>query len=72
MQKTIPSANQVRIALADLTMRQIDRLSELSGVPPTTIYKIKLGATTNPGIDTVRKVLPHLAKASRALVRRHP
>lgn len=51
--------------LAPLTMRQIDELSELSGVPSPTIYKIKLGTTENPGIDTVRRFLPHVATVLR-------
>ena len=41
-------------------MRQIDRLAELSGVPAPTIYKIKLKATKNPGIETLRRFLPHV------------
>lgn len=49
--------------LAPLTMRQIARLADLSGVPGPTIYKIKLGATENPGIGTLRRFLPHVAAA---------
>ncbi len=41
-------------------MKQIARLSELSGVGAPTIYKIKLGTTENPGIETLRKFLPHM------------
>jgi predicted transcriptional regulator len=60
----IPGADQVRAALAPLTLRQLDRLAELSGVPATTIYKIKRGETENPGIETLRKFVPHISAAS--------
>jgi len=62
----MPSAEEVRAALAPLTLKQIDRLAELSGVPPTTIYKIKRGETENPGVETLRKFLPHVATALEA------
>lgn len=47
-------------------MKQLEKLAELSGVPMTTIYKIKLGDTENPGLETVRKFAPHIAAASQA------
>lgn len=62
METNIPGAADVREALAPLTLRQLDRLAELSGVPATTIYKIKRGETENPGIETLRKFLPHVAE----------
>lgn len=62
----LPSAEEVRSHLAPLTMKQIGRLSELSGVPSTTIYKIKRGETDNPGMETVRKFLPHIASSIEA------
>ena len=43
-----------------MTLRQVGRLAELSGVPATTIYKIKRGETENPGIETVRKFMRHV------------
>jgi predicted transcriptional regulator len=68
MEHTLISAEQVRAKLANLTMKQIDHLAGLSGVPAPTIYKIKLGNTENPGVDTVRKFMPHVeaAEAYRA------
>lgn len=60
----IPSVSVVRQSLAALTMRQLEKLAELSGVPMTTIYKIKLGDTENPGIETVRKFAPHISAAA--------
>ena len=63
MDLKFPSAEQVREALSGLTLRQLDRLAELSCVPMTTIYKIKRGETKNPGIETLRKFAPHIAQA---------
>jgi hypothetical protein len=63
MDIALPSMDEVRAALAPLTMKQIDRLAELSMVPAPTIYKIKLGTTENPGLETLRKFLPHIQAA---------
>ena len=62
----IPTAADIRSALAPLTMRQLDVLESLSGVPATTIYKIKLGVTSNPGLETVRAFAPHIIDAAAA------
>lgn len=35
-------------------------LAVVSGVPYFTLTKIARGTITNPGIDTVNKLLPHL------------
>jgi transcriptional regulator with XRE-family HTH domain len=64
MELDIPSAAVVRQALADLSLKQLEKLAELSGVPMATIYKIRLGDTENPGIETVRKFAPHITAAS--------
>jgi hypothetical protein len=61
MDTSLLSAEQVRVALAPLTLKQVDRLAQLSGVPAPTIYKIKRGETMNPGIETVGKFMPHVA-----------
>ena len=66
MDGTIPSAEQVRAALAPLNGRQLERLADMSGVPFATIYKVKLGETSNPGIETVRRFFPHIAAAAAA------
>lgn len=60
MDTTLISAEEVRAKLAPLTLRQIDRLAELSSVPAPTIYKIRLGVTANPGIETVGMFLPYV------------
>jgi hypothetical protein len=56
----------VRAALAPLTLKQLDVLEELSGVPATTIYKIKRGETANPGLETVRQFVQHIEQAASA------
>ncbi|MBP7501191.1 MAG: hypothetical protein KA784_00225 [Aquabacterium sp.] len=58
--KPIPSTADIRASLAVFSRKQLDDLGELTGVPATTIYKIKRGVTLDPGIETVRKLLPHL------------
>ena len=65
MDTNIPSVEEVRAALLPLTLRQIDRLAELSTVPASTISKIKYGATINPGIETVGMFMPHIAAVLR-------
>jgi len=60
METTILTAEDVRTALAPMTLRQIDRLAQLSGVPAPTIYKIKLNVTANPGIETVGLFWPYV------------
>lgn len=62
----IPRAEDVRAALAPFTLKQLDRLYELSGVPVPTLYKIKRGEIANPGIETVAKFLPHVDAALQA------
>lgn len=63
MKKNLMTAADVRERLSPLNIKQVDRLSELSGVPPSTIYKIKMGKTGNPGIETVRQFLPFVTAA---------
>jgi len=67
MELDIPSAEQVRAELAPLSLKQLDKLAELSKVPATTIYKIKRGETANPGVETLRKFLPHIRAALKAV-----
>ena len=55
MDTSIPSAAQLQARLDGLSHSQMQRLASLSGVPFTTLWKIKAGPTTNPGIETVRK-----------------
>ncbi len=64
--KPIPSAADIRASLAIYTRKQLDELGGITGVPATTIYKIKLGITRDPGIETVRKLITHLRPAKPA------
>jgi hypothetical protein len=63
MDNTLMSAEDVRTVLGLLTQRQLERLSAASCVPLSTLGKIRRGETLNPGLETVRKFLPHLAAA---------
>lgn len=60
----IPSAADVRACLRPLRSAVLQSLSAQSGVPLPTISKIQRGETTNPGIETVRRLWPHLARCS--------
>ena len=60
---TLLNAESVRERLKELTIKQLERLSELSGVPVPTIYKIRLGVTGNPGIETVGQFWPFIDRA---------
>lgn len=65
MNIAIPSTDEVRTELASLRRRQIQRLGTLSGVSWHTIYKIQRGEITQPALDTVRAILPHIAAAKQ-------
>ena len=53
-----PPITEVRSFLEALGHAQVQELSGTSGVPFTTLWKIRDGTTTNPGIETVRKFYP--------------
>jgi hypothetical protein len=67
MEPDLLSAEDVRAALAPLTLKQLEWLEVLSKVPASTIYKIKLGTTANPGMETVRQFWPHIDAAQAEL-----
>lgn len=60
---SLPSVDLVRDRLRQLTHAGIKNLAAKSGVPFTTLWKIRDGTTTNPGIDTVRRFWPELAES---------
>lgn len=62
MDTIIPSTDQIRAQLSALSLAQVERLAEASGVPQSTLIKIRYGQTANPGIETVRLFLPHLSE----------
>jgi predicted transcriptional regulator len=59
MKPSIPTPAEVRAALESLSYARCVELAEKSGVPLTTLWNIRKGATTNPGIETVGKFMPH-------------
>lgn len=66
MNSTIPSAQEVREGLRGLEPGKVRDLASASGVPFTTLWKMRSGETKNPGIDTVRKVYTQLQSEARA------
>lgn len=68
MDTSIPSAAELQSRLSGLSHAQMQRLARLSGVPFTTLWKIKAGPTTNPGIDTVRKFVGLIDEAGAPAV----
>ena len=73
MNSTIPSAEEVRERLRGLELAKVRDLAAASGVPFTTLWKMRSGETKNPGIDTVRKVYsqippPALANAAQCAI----
>lgn len=60
MNVTIPPVSDLRATLEALSHSQMLELARLSGVPFTTLWKVRSGETGNPGIETVRKWAPHV------------
>lgn len=60
MQILLPTAEALRQRLGALRNAEIEALSRRSGVPASTLWKIRSGITTNPGIETVRKFIVEL------------
>lgn len=63
MNSALPSIEDVRIRLQGLKHGEISAVAKQSGVPSSTLWKIRIGATPNPGLETVRKFF-HLLPAS--------
>ena len=61
METDIPSAEVVRGWLTPLDAATLRRLAEASGVPMTTLWNIRSGATADPRIETVRQFARHVA-----------
>ncbi len=60
MNTEIPSVDLVRTQLQNLPDNGLKTIASQSGVPFTTLWKIRAGETANPGIETVRKFYPFL------------
>lgn len=66
MQSPIPSATDVRSKLEPLKLAELEALAERSGVPITTIIKVRNGQTANPRLETIRAIWPELIGAEGA------
>ena len=64
MSSLFPSVEDVRRRLQGLKDGEIYKIAELSGVPSSTLWKIRCGATPNPGMETVRKFFHLLPECS--------
>lgn len=65
MSTDIPSVAAIRLELQRLGHAATQRLARLSGVPFSTIWKIRDGTTKNPGIETVSQFVRHLDAAKQ-------
>jgi predicted transcriptional regulator len=66
MDPYIPSAADLRALLLALGHAQMQQMAQRSGVPFTTLWKLRSGETDNPRLETVRSLLPHLLNAEAA------
>jgi predicted transcriptional regulator len=66
MDPYIPSAADLRAMLLALGHAQMQQMAARSGVPFTTLWKLRSGETDNPRLETVRSLLPHLLNAEAA------
>jgi predicted transcriptional regulator len=63
MDTNIPTSTEIRGRLAELSYSQVTALARLSGVPFTTLWKVRNGDTQDPRLDTVAQFLPHINAA---------
>ena len=66
MKTNIPTSAAVRARLEVLGHAQMQALARDSGVPFTTLWKIRSGETDNPRIETVRQFYAALPKRTPA------
>ena len=66
MDSHIPSAADLRGMLMTLGHAQMRQMATRSGIPFTTLWKLRSGETDNPRLETVRSLLPHLLNAEAA------
>ena len=66
MDTSIPSPEQVRTRLEALGHAGIKALADKTGVPFTTLWKVRAGETSNPRLETVRAIWPELIGTSGA------
>jgi hypothetical protein len=65
----LPSAAELRTALAPMNYAQLQRLADLSDVPFHTLRKVRDGETANPSLETARKFAPHIKASLKHVVR---
>jgi transcriptional regulator with XRE-family HTH domain len=69
MNPELPSTELLAARLKLLKGIELEDLASRSGVPASTLWKIRMGVTPNPGLETVRKffhLLPEPATEHRA------
>lgn len=54
--KEMPTITQLQQGLAVMKLARVQKISDLCGVPMSTLKKIRNKTTTNPRIDTVSKI----------------
>ena len=67
MAKTTPLDFDFRLRLEPLGHAGLQELARISGVPFTTLWKIRSGESENPRIETVKKFAPHINAAQKAI-----
>lgn len=70
METVTPSIEVLRKGLQQLRRGQVERLSVLSSIPATTIWKLRGGHVTNPTINTFSALSKHLPAALEKDARR--
>ena len=66
MDQAIPPPEEVRRRLELLSWAETQELCKRTGVPFTTVWKLRQGETTNPRIETLRAIWPDLQAPAEA------
>lgn len=66
MASEIPSAALVRERLQALSYAELKAICAKRQAPFTTVWKLRSGETSNPGLETVRLIWPDLKAPKRA------
>ena len=62
----IPSPEEVRALLAPKKHAEMQALAKASGVPFTTLWKVRNGESADPRLETVRAIWPHIQPGAEA------
>lgn len=60
MENAIPSVQEVRERLQDLSWGEVKALCARCNAPFTTVWKLRTGETASPMLETVRLIWPDL------------